>query len=55
MDMGKWGWMIISIGCIIIIYSQTNSDFETMLISFGCGLAFVAIGGIMSYMGYKKK
>lgn len=52
--MGKWGWMLISIGCIVLIYSQTNTDFSAKMSVLGCGLALIAIGGIMSYMDTKK-
>lgn len=52
--MGKWGWMIISIGCIIMMYSQTNEDFHVQMSVLLSGLAFVGIGGIMSYIDIKK-
>lgn len=51
--MGKWGWMVVSIGCIVIMYSQSSEDFASKMLNFGIGLAIVIIGGIMSYKGYK--
>lgn len=52
--MGKWGWMVISIGCIVIMYSQSSADFSGKMLNFAIGLAIVLIGGIMTYNGYKK-
>lgn len=52
--MGKWGWMLISIGCIVIMYSATNDDFTTQMSVLACGLLILVIGGIMSYMDHKK-
>lgn len=51
--MGKWGWMVISIGCIVMMSSATLTSVS--LPAFCVGLAIVAIGGIMCYMSYKEK
>ena len=52
--MGKWGWMLVSIGCIVLIYSQTYEAFETKMTILGIGLFIIVIGGIMTYMDLKK-
>lgn len=51
--MGKWGWMLISIGCIVMMYSQTYDEFNTSMMVLVSGLAIVAIGGIMTYTDHK--
>lgn len=52
--MGKWGWMLISIGCIVIIYSATESVFASQMRVLVSGLLILVIGGIMCYMDHKK-
>lgn len=52
--MGKWGWMLISIGCIVIIYSATESEFASQMSVLVSGLLILVIGGIMCYMDHKK-
>lgn len=53
--MGKWGWMLISIGCIVMMYSQTYEEFNTSMMVLVSGLAIIVIGGIMCYSDYHKK
>lgn len=52
--MGKWGWMLISIGCIVIIYSATKTDFTQQMSTLVSGLLILVIGVIMSYVDNKK-
>lgn len=51
--MARWGLSIMSIGAIVMVYSQTYNDIsQNLMYSIG-GLVIIVLGGLMVFKGKK--
>lgn len=53
--MSKWGWMLVSVGCIVVMYSQANGYSNETIFPLILGLALALIGGIIALGKTKRK
>ena len=49
----RWGLFAVTIGCIIMMYSQTYNDFSQKILYCICGVTVVCLGAFMVYKDKK--
>ena len=47
--MTRWGLFAVTIGCIIMMYSQTYNDFSQKILYCICGVTVVCLGAFMIF------
>ena len=51
--MTRWGLFAVTIGCIIMMYSQTYNDFSQKILYCICGVTVLCLGAFMVYKDKK--